>query len=583
MATLPEATIFGVDLFHIHTGCPSKDRNGSLSREMFWRLVTVVTPGKCASVKENRSAIQLCCVSHVFYLHSSNGYVRTVARSFARSFDRSIVRTCVLFLFPAAAKNRTNRVRSQRRTMPTAQATADATTVPLTKSPNIISDTPNGETVKQFNVDDYDSEHLVRHTEDNRESSTSPICCYNSIAKLKSIRNHSVHDPLPSQWGAYTIQHRQTKNGVGAVDHCECRRIRPRCVCCCCVECQSSDSAASVASTDAAPNSAPHSAPTKPITAKSIVLNNNNNSLYKNKNCDSDIQQLNGVSSPSFDSRVYACDSGNCDCSIGGSQRCRGSSDQNLKKLICCSTHVRGADKQTAKLLTIGASPPVQRTPLCKKLCDTDSSSTDQSTVVFPHRKPADDGFSTTKTDQPRFCTYISCRCCRRIRTNFFNADTASRRLTSSEAIVHSEYFSAPVKSVNINANDSKESIFYSDNQNNRIIQNGDAIATRRLILAHRSSTTKQQIDLLRSHFKDVAITSSETPTQSNVHQAALYEVNSAQTQPLSPASAPTKYYIKSDQNISVRNDRGASSPRNTDHKYERPLTENNVSNRTVP
>lgn len=529
-------------------------------------------------MKEKRSGIQICCVLHVFYLHLSNGYVRSLARSLVRSFDRSIVRTCVLFLFPA--KNRTNRVPSQRRTMPTAQATADATTVSLTKSPNIISDTPNGETVKQFHVDDYESEHLVRHTEDNnRESSTSPICCYNSIAKLKTIRNNSVHDPLPSQSGAYTIQHRETKNGVGAVDHCERRRVCPSCVCCCCVDCQSSGSAATVASTEAAPNPSPRSLPTKSNTGNSIALNNNNNSLYKNKNCDNDILQLNGVPSPPSFDRIFACDSGNCDCSIGGRQCCRERSDQNLKKLICCSTHVRGADKQTAKLFTIGSSSPVQWTSHCKKLCDTDSSSTDQSTVVLSQRKPTDYGFFTTKTDQPRFCTYISCRCCHRIRTNCFNVDTASRRLTSSEANVHSENFSLPVKSVNNNANNFDESIVYSDNHNNnRIIRNGNAIATRRLILAQRSSTTKQQIDLLRSHFKDVAITSSDTPTQTNVHQAALYEVNSPKIQALSPASATTKYYSKSDQNIPVKNDRGTSSPRNTDHKYERPLTENNVS-----
>lgn len=500
-----------------------------------------------------------------------------------------------------------------------AQATSDATTVPLTKSPNIISDTPNGETVKQFNVDDYNSEHLVRPNEkENPESSASPICCYNSIAKLKNNRNNSVHERLSSQWDAYGVQNnrKSKRNGVvAAVDRLECCRICSPSVCCCCIECQSSSNlaaaaaAATVASSDAAPNSVPHSHPPKSKTGKSIVLSNNNNSsLFKNKNCQNGSQRLNGVTpTPTTppplppppptsisSSRHRVCDSGNCDRSIGPNLQCRENrekSEENLKKLICCSTNVRVADKQTAKLFTIGVPVLVKRASICKTFCDTKPSieACCDCRKVIAH-EPAAIGYTQLKhcassaVSSPQRTSFFKCR----------YVDTASRLLTSSEPSVHSEKFSAPAKSVNINANDFDGSIVQtqhqlkqphidSDNQNNRIIQNGDDIAARRLNLAHRSSATKKQIDLLRSHFKDVEITSSETattPTPINVHDQFN---TSSQAQRLSPASATTTFNWRSDQQIPVKNDRGATSSRNTDHKYERPLTENNVSNRLTP
>lgn len=573
LATLPVAiAVFCfVDLFYIHT-----------CMYLAW----------WTKEKRLRSAIQILLT---LYLHLSNSYARSFVRSFVRVYS---------FSFPA--KNRTIRARSQRRMVPTAQATADATTVPLTKSSNIISDTPNGETAKQFNVGDYDSEHLVRHTENNRESSASPICCYNSIAKLKNNRNNSVHERVSSQWDAYGVQNRKSKNGVAAVDRCECRRICLPCVCCCCCECQSSKSVATE-------TVASHLVPSKLKTDKSIVpsngtnSNNNNNSFYKNKNCENGGQQVNGVPSSqspppptslSFD-RLYVCDRGNCDSSIGANRRHPENSEQNLQKLICCSTHVRIADKQTTKLFTIGPpSSPVQRTTLCHKLCDTKSSfeACCDCRKVFAREPTA---IEYNQLQNSASSTIVSTS----QRTSFFKCryvdTTASRRLTSPESNVHSGKNSAPVKSVNINANDFDESILQtqhrqqqqhqqhidSDNQNNRIIQNGDTIATRRLNLAPRSSATKQQIDLLRSHFKDVAITSSEKATPTLTSSPINVRVNlpssspPPQTQISLPAIVTTKYNWKSDQTIPVKNDRDGSSPRNTDHKYERPLTENNVSN----
>lgn len=502
---------------------------------------------------------------HACAAHSSRrvSLMRSLSRSFVYSFihsDRSIVHTyahctrVLLFLFPA--KNRTNRVRSQRRTDPMVQAIADARTVPLMKSPNIISDTPSGETVKQFNVDDHSFGHSIRHNRDNHESSTSLICCYNSFSKSKNNQNNCVQERL-SQWDAFSVQNQKSKNGIAStVDRSDSRRICSPCVCCCYIKCQSSRAAAIVASAKAAPAPVPHTFPLISTTSNPIILSNNN-SLYKNNNFENDIQLSDGAPSlsspsslPSSDRSV--CDSRNCDSSIPAGQRCRKNGEPNLKKAICCSSKLRGTE-QTAKLLTVGVPTPDQRTPLCDKLsfdacCDSHRTSAHEQVPVECNQTQS--RASAPSTPQRTF--FLKCR----------YIDAASRRLTSSKSNVHSEKFSAPVKSVNILANDSANDSA-NDFANESIVkaqrhqQNIDS-DTRGLKLAHRSSATKQQIDLLRSHFEDVAITS--------LDQASPRHVSNFPQLVLSPS----------------RSDRGAPSPRNTDHKYERPLTENNVSKATA-